>query len=97
METVIGSAVARGNNMKTNRKQSGVVNCVMVLGALFGAFLAIGLFIPVLRPLALRLGDWWALGFVAWGFIVAGYAGWRIVTYPGRSRKAMLHSQRRHS
>lgn len=56
-----------------------------MVATVFGTLLAVCLSVPTLQPLALQLGSWLSLAFLAGGFVVVVYAVWRIVTDPSRS------------
>ena len=62
------------------------------MGVVLAAFLAVGLFVPALRPLAFQVGTALSLAFIAAGIGVALYAAWRIATFPYRRRRAWLRS-----
>ena len=76
--------------MKSSNKDSGFIDVAVTVAAVCAVVLAIGLFIPALRPLTLQLGTGIFFLVVALGLGVLGYAGTRIVTYPSRSRKASI-------
>ena len=73
--------------MKQGKKESGFAGVVVLLMTIGGVLMAVGLLIPSLRPLALRVGTWYSLAILALGLGVAIYDACRIVSYPYRRRR----------
>ena len=71
--------------MKRGNKESGFIDLALTVSGVCAAVVALGLFVPGFRPLALKLGTGISFGVVAAGIGVLVYAGWRIAAYSFRS------------
>ena len=74
--------------MNSGKKESGFIDLALSVGVVCAAVIAVGLLIPSVRPLALELGTGLCFVVVAAGLGVLLYAGWRIVAYSSRNRRA---------
>jgi hypothetical protein len=72
--------------MKLRRKESGIVDVVVIVAALCLAVIVIGLIVPASRELAIKFGFYVFLVLVAAGIAVAGRVGWILARHALRRR-----------
>ena len=79
--------------MRQESQRTEFIDLVVRAAAGCAAVVGIGLFVPDLRPLALKLGTGIFFGVAATCVGVLAYIGWRLLSHPYRKRRPLLPGQ----